>query len=474
MNKVRLFTLFALALASLGAFLALWLDLTQRGLAWQVLWNVTGETEPAAQLLGGAQYAANLTRAPLHTADSVPVQHIPENPFGVNTFLQLEVFPEKRERQLRLVQEAGFGWLRQEFPWEDIEIHGRGDFMDRRNVEAVGEISAWDKYDNIVDLTEAHNLEMIVRLSSPPKWSQPPNWTADGPPADLQDFVNFAVAVAERYKGRLHYYQIWNEPNLYPEWGEQSINPSGYVELLCRTHDALKAVDPNIVILSAAIGPTVDLSGRDAYDLLYLQRLYDFGFGRCFDILSAQGYGLFSGPTDRRMRQTTMNFGRVRWLRDLMVANGDAHKPIWMSEAGWNPVPTAAEAPNIYGRETYGMVTMQQAADWVPLAYQRALSEWDWLGTISYWYLKRPDDSEKGLSWYYFRLVEHDFTPTPIYDSFKRTIQSEEWRGWRSEEANWETQARARLPQVLGAGLALFMGLYVLGRAVLERLWGAR
>ena len=52
------------------------------------------------------------------------------------------------------------------------------------------------------------------------------------------------MAVAERYQGRIHYYQIWNEPNIYPEWGEQTVNPEAYTELLCRTYAALKAVDP--------------------------------------------------------------------------------------------------------------------------------------------------------------------------------------------------------------------------------------
>ena len=45
---------------------------------------------------------------------------------------------------------------------------------------------------------------------------------------------------------------------------------------------------------------TIDLSGVNAYDLLYLQRMYQAGAGACFDILSVQGYGLWSGPTDRR------------------------------------------------------------------------------------------------------------------------------------------------------------------------------
>ncbi|MBZ0308789.1 MAG: hypothetical protein K8I82_22170, partial [Anaerolineae bacterium] len=377
--------------------------------------------------------------------------------------------------QMQLVAEAGFGWIRQEFPWEDIEIHGRGDFTDSRNdLDGDGKvdtISAWDKYDHIVTLTEKYDVEIIARLSTPPEWSQPPGTTnAFTPPADFQDFVNYAVAVAERYQGQIQYYQIWNEPNLYPEWGDQQIDPAGYADLLCRSYQALKAVDPDIVVLSAAIGPTIDLSGRDAYDLLYLQRLYDFGAGECFDILSAQGYGLFSGPTDRRMRPTMMNFGRHQWLRDIMVANGDAEKPIWISEAGWNPVPPLGEVPNIWGYETYGTVTMQEAAEYVPLAYQRTLSEWPYVGVVSYWFLKRHDDSERLQSFYYFRLLEPDFTRTPIYDSFKATIQGGEWREWRNSKTSWETRARERVPQILILGLGLGFAVYILARAVIARL----
>lgn len=467
----------AAAFAAVALLIVLWLDLSRRGWVWDVLWNITGETQPAAQLLGVSQYAANYSRVLPRTDAAAEIQHIPENPFGINTFLQLEVLPENRERQVQLISEAGFGWIRQEFPWEDIEIHARGDFIDRRNdLNGDGqadEISAWDKYDNIVDLVNQYGLDMIVRLSNSPKWSHPNVESTLGPPDDLQDFVNFAVTVAKRYKGRIHYYQIWNEPNLYPEWGDRTIDPSGYADMLCRTYQALKAVDPEIVVLSAAIGPTIDLSGRDAYDLLYLQRLYDFGIKDCFDILSAQGYGLFSGPTDRRMRTVLMNFGRHQWLRDIMVVNGDAHKPIWISEAGWNPVLDAAETPDLIGRGTYGVVTMQEAADWIPLAYQRALTEWQWIGTISYWYMKRPDESEKNQSWYYFRLVEPDFTPTPLYESFKTMIHGGEWRTWRDQpDQSWERRARARVPQVLVLGLGLGMAAFILGRGILGRLAG--
>jgi len=468
MRKISLILLVIGALAA-----GLWLDLRRQGVVWGVLWNVTGETEPAPQLLGFSQYLATYTRVTPRTHTNQNIQHIPANPFGVNTFLQQEVEPAKREQQMQMIAAAGFGWIRQEFPWEDIEIHGRGDFGDRRNdLDGDGqpdEISAWAKYDHIVELAEQYDVEIIARLSTPPRWSQRPNTTAQAPAEDLQDFVNFAAALAERYQGRIRYYQVWNEPNIYPEWGENPVSPDGYAEMLCRVHDVLKAIDPANVVLTAAIGPTIDLSGRDAYDLLYLQRLYDLGIADCYDILSAQAYGLFSGPTDRRMRTVYMSYARPEWLRDMMIANGDGEKPIWISEAGWNPVPLEGD---ISGRETYGIASMEQAAAWVPQAYQRALAEWDWVGVISYWFFKRADDSERGQSWYYFRLVEPDFTPTPLYTSFAQTIQSGEWQAWRSDPtANWERQARARVPLVLGIGAALVMIFGVLGKAAYERFY---
>ncbi len=55
-----------------------------------------------------------------------------------------------------------------------------------------------------------------------------------GPPAKFKDFADFVVALAQRYKGRIRYYQIWNEPNIYPEWGEQRSNPEDYARCCAR------------------------------------------------------------------------------------------------------------------------------------------------------------------------------------------------------------------------------------------------
>ncbi|MGB1287035.1 MAG: hypothetical protein ACPG7F_10920 [Aggregatilineales bacterium] len=441
--KRRLFIIFSgIALLSVIFAALLWLDLSNQGLAWRLFRSQTGEESPVGQIRGMVELGGNLIRTQPQTAATVPIQHTDDVPYGINTFLHLETEIPKLETMLGMIADGGFVWLRQEFPWEDLEVDGRGQFTDTRNdIDGDGErdtIDAWAKYDRIVDLVDENDLKLMVRLSNPPPWSRADNPdTAGGsvaPPDDLQDYVDFAVAVAERYKGRITHYQIWNEPNIYPEWGEDFADPAAYTDMLCQTYDALKAVDPQIVVLSAALAPTISLDGFFGYqDVIYLQNMYDNGAGACFDILSAQGYGLFSGATDRRLRLTTVNVNRHVYYRDLMVANGDAHKPVWISEAAWNPVLDAELPPEEIGDYSrFGEATDAQSATWTPELYQRAAEEWSWVGNIAYWFFTRPDDSEVGQSYYYFRMVEPDyspergtFTPLPVYDAMKAYIDAQ-------------------------------------------------
>jgi hypothetical protein len=375
------------------------------------LFGLTGEEEILPQMRGLAELALNPTRRAPRTAPYTLIDHTGVNPFGINTFLQHEVEPEKREEQVRLIAEAGFHWIRQEFPWEDIEIHGRGDFIDRRN-DPEG-IDAWEKYDHIVTLAEEYGLEIIARLSNPPAWSRAAGDEIGpyAPPDDIQDYANFAATVAERYRGRIRYYQIWNEPNIYPEWGEQYVNAEAYTELLCAAAEAIREVDPDAVILSGALAPTMEMTGRDMTDYIFLQRMYDAGAGECFDILSMQGYGLWSGPTDRRRQAVIVNYGRNQYIRDIMVRNGDANTPIWISEMNWNAAPEDV-APR------YGRVTLDQQARWAPIAYQRAQAEWPWIGVVNFWYFKRASDDwlAERRPEAYFQMMAPDFTPMPVYE----------------------------------------------------------
>jgi polysaccharide biosynthesis protein PslG len=372
------------------------------------LYDLTGEEELPGQLRGLVHWFYTAVRPQPDLAPEAVTAIPPESPFGMNTFLQLEVLPDVRERSLRMLSEAGFTTIRQHFPWEDIEIHGKGDFIDRRNDPAG--VDAWAKYDNIVSLAERYNIEIIARLDNPPSWTRALTDTigSHAPPDDFDHFGDYVAAVVSRYRDQITYFQLWNEPNIYPEWGEQTVNPEAFTELLCTGYRRAKEVNPEAVILAGALSPTISLSGRDLNDLIFLQRMYQAGAGDCFDIFSAQGYGLWSGPTDRRLRPTVINYPHVLLLRDVLVANGDAEKPIWISEAGWNTVPDGMPAP-------YGQVTLEQQARYAVDAYALAQAEWPFVGVINYWFFKRPSDAEMDQPWYYFRLLEPDFTATPAY-----------------------------------------------------------
>ena len=446
--------------------LLLALDLRFKGMAWRWLWSMTGEETPLAQIRGALELGGNLLRQPLQTDVMAPINHKTNVPYGVNVFLQEEVEGPKIDAMLGMIREAGFRWLRQEFPWEDLEADGRGSFDDLSEDTdgdgVIDRVAGWAKYDRIVELSEKHGLNLLVRLSNPPRWSRAdPNAGDFGPPDDLGDYVNYAVAVAARYRGRLRHYQIWNEPNIYPEWGNDFVDPERYAELLCRTHDALKQVDPEIVVHSAAIAPTVSLDGFFGFsDLIFLQELYDLGAGDCFDVLSAQGYGLFSGPTDQRLRATSVNIARHIFYRDIMVRNGDGHKSIWLSEAAWNAT-LDADLPRdqIDAFSRYGNTTQEQAARYMPQLYERAQREWHWIGNIMYWFFTRKDPYEANQSWYYFRMAEPDyqphkptFTPLPVYNSVKAHITSEQptlYRGVHQAETWQVNGAGDMLPDAM-------------------------
>jgi hypothetical protein len=397
--------------AGTGAWLA-------RDAIQEWLFDLTGESEPLPQIRGLFQYLSNYTRPAPRTDDFAAVDHAGVNPFGINTFLQLEVEPAKRERQLQMVHAAGLRWIRQEFTWEDIEIHSKGDFEDRRNEPYR---SAWDKYDQIVDLAEKYDLQIIARLSNPPAWSRAQGDAIGtrAPPDDLRDYGDFVETVLQRYKGRIHTYQLWNEPNIYPEWGERPVDPEGYTQLLCEGYRRAKAVDPDVAIISGALAQTIDLSGRDLNDFIFLQRMYDAGAGDCFDILATNAYLLWSAPTDHRMRPLVINYGRTEYIRDIMVQNGDAHKPIWISEMNSNAVPAGPAGEGIIGWGAYGQVSVETQAEWAPLAYERAQAEWPYVGVVNFWFFKPPSDADANQAYYYFRMLEPDFTPLPVYDTLK-------------------------------------------------------
>ncbi len=66
-------------------------------------------------------------------------------------------------------------------------------------------------------------------------------------------YANFVGRIAELQPDAI---QVWNEMNLDREWPQGQIDPRAYVELLRQAHDAIKAVDPVILVVTGAPSPT--------------------------------------------------------------------------------------------------------------------------------------------------------------------------------------------------------------------------
>ena len=90
-------------------------------------------------------FTSRFNQRSVETADMVAISNLGGSQMGVNTFLEQEVEVSKRRQTLQMIREAGIGFVRQQFPWEDIEGPAKGRFWDEKNRQ-----SSWDKYDNIV------------------------------------------------------------------------------------------------------------------------------------------------------------------------------------------------------------------------------------------------------------------------------------------------------------------------------------
>jgi hypothetical protein len=457
-----------LTLAMTLLLLAILIALSMRSISFAMS-RWTGEEDLREQIKGTtALLYLKLTHPAPRMDPLVPIAHAGLSPYGVNTFLEQEVEAEKVDRSLQLVAQAGFHWIRQQFPWEDIEIAGKGDYIDPK-----WGVNTWDKYDRIVALAEKHGLRIIARLDAPPAWSRQtgnaPGWTM-APPDDLNDYGDFVYTVVSRYKSRIRYYQVWNEPNIYPEWGDQPADPAGFVKLLQVAYRRAKEADPDCVIICAGLAQTTEetpeeFKPRNMSDLVYLDKMYLAGAKGYFDVMGAQVYGLFTGPHDRRLSRDRSNFSRVQFLREIMVRHGDADKPIWATELGWNALPEDFSGPAVYGR-----VSEFYQALYAAQAYQRAAQEWPWMGVMNYWFLRRPSDAEKGQAWYYFRMLEPDFTPLPVYDTMASMAQqpSRACMGYHQED-HWALQYQGPW-QAVRDGCAV-LGSYKRGTAGAAVSW---
>jgi hypothetical protein len=304
--------------------------------------------------------------------------------YGIQAFLWWR--PEVSDRDLMLIRDAGFTWVKQWFAWSDIEGAGKGQYD-------------WTITDRIVSQVEKYGLKLLVRVDGPPDWAGPP-------PGDIDNFTGFLTALATRYKGKISAYQVWNEPNLAREWGNQPPNAQEYTAMLKKAYAAIKKADPDAIVISAGMAPTTELSQRAVPDTQFIQAMYKAGAQPYFDMLGAHGAGYKAPPEmDPAQVATDPNyynvgdpncpgdacriycFRHVEDLHQIMINNGDGNKRVAVLEFGWTR-DERPDSPYYWHRVADQFVQ----ADYMVRAYKYAKANWQpWIGVMSLIYM--PDAS---------------------------------------------------------------------------------
>lgn len=393
----------------------------------------TEETSPAAEPQAadpeaGEPPAAEETPAEEPAAPSAVTPALNTAPvtmtspdYGMQVFLFWQA--EIADRDLKLVEDAGFRWVKQEFAWREIEGSGKGAFD-------------WSRSDRVMDQIDAHGLKVIARLGVQPQWAGG-GYPEIGPPDNLQDFADFVTAIATRYKGRIDAYQIWNEPNLSREWGNRPPSAAEYTEMLKVAYQAIKAVDPYPMVISAGMAPTTRNDDVARPDIYYIQEMYEAGAAPYFDALGAHAPGYASPPeTDpaeiartpgmanpgdfennvpEELRRV-YGFRHVEDVREVMVRNNDSDKQIVLLEFGWTVDP---RPDSLY---RWHAVTPEQQDKYFQRAYTYAKENWrPWIGVMSLIYIADPQWTleDEQTYWSIVYPTYPEFTPAPAYMGLK-------------------------------------------------------
>jgi hypothetical protein len=139
--------------------------------------------------------------------------------------------------------EMRLSWGRMDFRW---------DFVEPNPVDDVATQGNWVVMDSTVAALHDRGMQILAIIQGPAGWATT-GGVEDSPlnTTGQDHYIRFVRAVAERYKGVIDHYEIFNEPNLGANWPNKV---DVYVDqLLIPAREVMKSVDSSIQVLGPVL-----------------------------------------------------------------------------------------------------------------------------------------------------------------------------------------------------------------------------
>jgi polysaccharide biosynthesis protein PslG len=353
---------------------------------------------------------------PRTIAAPAAVEPVASPEYGISVFIYGNAATTQRD--LAKVQALGFGWQKSLFSWREIEGACKGCFR-------------WEESDRVVRASTEAGLKIIARLDFQPGWARKDR-APNGPPDNYQDYAEFVRAFVDRYRsgssvGTVQAIEIWNEPNLKREWGNQPISrqsAADYVRLLSLAYAAAKSADPSVTVVSAGLSPNGASNDSAQPDDQYLRWMFEAGLRNNYDVLGAHANTQCPcvSPAPGSLPgfdHPSFYFRRVEQLRDIMVANGDSNKQIWLLEFGWTTDRTNASY-------SWYATTEEKKSELIVEAFRFAHDHWNpWIGVMTLWTISAPGwgANDEQVWW---AITNPNGSARPAYDRLIRARASGE------------------------------------------------
>ena len=268
------------------------------------------------------------------------------------------------------------------WPTVSIGALGKGTLTSWTYIERSRGIYDWSNLDAWVDLAKQHGIDYFFSFDGFPRWATsdagscqaayvPGTYFCAALPSDLTIVDEFITALVARYRQRIKYYELMNEPYVVGRyWWGRGMRVADLVTFAKRAIRIIRSVDPQARI----IAPSMTAEEGNAR---YAERYYAEGGPTDVDIISLHAYATPNFP-----EQITSGGAELGPLLSVIDKNGLRDKPLWDTEGAWSGV-TDQDFPN----------ADQQAA----FLARYYLLHWSEGLTRLYWYAW--DNSRWGTLW---------------------------------------------------------------------------